>query len=345
MQAKGGRAVKAIEAAFPGTTRERRRRSRRPAPGGPRQPRRPDAPGAHPASDGRAEERAFVARARRAGRRAVVLDIPLLFETKGDKRVDTVVVVSAPRAIQIHRVGQRRRMSKADVEAVIARQMPDREKRRRADLVVRTGLSRNHALRILRRFIQDTAGMIRSVLFDTETTGLDPLNGDRVIEVAALELIERPAHRQAFPRADRSRSATFRPRPRASTASPTATWRASRCSPRSPEPLPEFFADSKLIAHNAPFDFGFLDMEFGRVGLPPLGRDRMIDSLALAKTRFPGHAEQPGCAVPPLRHRPVGAHHPQRAAGLQAARRGLCRTDRRPPARPVAGGARTRGDR
>ncbi len=51
-----------------------------------------------------AEERAFVGRARRAGKRAVVLDIPLLFETKGDERVDTVVVVSAPRSIQIHRV-------------------------------------------------------------------------------------------------------------------------------------------------------------------------------------------------------------------------------------------------
>jgi dephospho-CoA kinase len=65
-----------------------------------------------------------------------------------------VVVVSAPRAIQVHRVGLRRRMNKADVEAIIARQMPDREKRRRADLVVRTGLSRNHTLRILTRFIQ-----------------------------------------------------------------------------------------------------------------------------------------------------------------------------------------------
>jgi dephospho-CoA kinase len=84
----------------------------------------------------------------------VVLDIPLLFETKGDKRVDTVVVVSAPRAIQIHRVAQRRRMSREDVEAVIARQMPDRDKRRRADLVVQTGLSRNHTLRVLHRFIR-----------------------------------------------------------------------------------------------------------------------------------------------------------------------------------------------
>ncbi|MEA2739805.1 MAG: dephospho-CoA kinase, partial [Acetobacteraceae bacterium] len=96
----------------------------------------------------------FVGRARRAGQHAVVLDIPLVFEVKGDKRVDTVVVVSAPRAIQIHRVAKRRRMSKADVEAIIARQMPDAEKRRRADLVVRTGLSRAHTLRVLHRFIR-----------------------------------------------------------------------------------------------------------------------------------------------------------------------------------------------
>jgi len=67
-----------------------------------------------------------------------VLDIPLLFETKGDRRVDTVVVVSAPLAIQIHRVGLRRRMSKQDIAAVIARQMPDREKRKRADVVIQT---------------------------------------------------------------------------------------------------------------------------------------------------------------------------------------------------------------
>jgi len=100
-----------------------------------------------------AEERAFVARARRAGKRAVVLDIPLLFEAGGYKRVDTVVVVSAPLAIQIHRVGLRRRMSKADIAAIIARQMPDADKRRRADVVIRTGLSRHHTLRALRRFI------------------------------------------------------------------------------------------------------------------------------------------------------------------------------------------------
>ncbi len=154
MQARGGRAVKAIEAAFPGTTTGGAvdRTALRQAVLGNREALTRLEHLLHPMVE--AEERAFVGRARRAGRRAVVLDIPLLFEVKGDARVDTVVVVSAPRAIQVYRVGLRRRMNKADIEAIIARQMPDAEKRRRADLVVRTGLSRNHTLRILNRFIQ-----------------------------------------------------------------------------------------------------------------------------------------------------------------------------------------------
>jgi dephospho-CoA kinase len=153
MQTKRGRAVKAIEAAFPGTARDGAvdRTALRNAVLGNRAALTRLEHILHPMVE--AEERAFVGRARRAGKCAVVLDIPLLFETKGDKRVDTVVVVSAPLAIQIHRVSLRRRMSKTDVAAIIARQMPDREKRRRADLVVKTGLSRNHTLRILSRFI------------------------------------------------------------------------------------------------------------------------------------------------------------------------------------------------
>jgi dephospho-CoA kinase len=154
LQAKGGRAVKVIEAAFPGTTKDGAidRTALRHAVLADRQALTRLEHILHPMVE--SEERAFVARARRTGKRAVVLDIPLLFEVNGDKRVDTVVVVSAPRAIQIHRVAKRRRMNKADVEAIIARQMPDKEKRRRADLVVQTGLSRNQTLRILTRFIQ-----------------------------------------------------------------------------------------------------------------------------------------------------------------------------------------------
>jgi dephospho-CoA kinase len=153
MQAKGGRAVRAIGEAFPGTVRQGAvdRAALREAVLNDRGALSRLEGILHPMVE--AEERAFVGRARRAGARAVVLDIPLLFETKGEKRVDTVVVVTAPPSVQIHRVRRRRRMNTADILAVIARQMPDREKRRRADLVVRTGLSRHHTLRVLRRFI------------------------------------------------------------------------------------------------------------------------------------------------------------------------------------------------
>jgi dephospho-CoA kinase len=154
LQARGGRAVRAIGAAFPGSVVDGAvdRNALRSAVLG-----RPDALKRleqilHPMV--RTDEKAFVARARRAGARAVVLDVPLLLETGGQRRVDMVVVVSAPRAVQVQRVRRRRRMSEADIAAVIARQMPDRAKQRHANLVVRTGLSRHHALRTLRRLIR-----------------------------------------------------------------------------------------------------------------------------------------------------------------------------------------------
>jgi dephospho-CoA kinase len=154
LQAPGGKALRAIGVAFPGTVTDGvldRAALRRAVIG------RPDAFARleriiHPLV--RAEERAFVARARRGGARAVVLDIPLLLETGGEERVDHIVVVSAPRSVQVARVRHRRRMDAAQIEAIIARQMPDAEKRRRADTVVRTGLSRHHAQRAIRRLIR-----------------------------------------------------------------------------------------------------------------------------------------------------------------------------------------------
>ena len=158
LQAAGGRAVRPIAAAFPDavTVGPRglfvdRGRLRELVLGQPDQLRRLERI-IHPMV--RDDERAFLARARRAGRRAVVLDIPLLLETGGDKRVDQVVVVSAPKAVQVHRVRLRRKMREADIAAVLARQMPDREKRRRADVVIRTGLSRHHAQRALRKLVR-----------------------------------------------------------------------------------------------------------------------------------------------------------------------------------------------
>ena len=155
LQAPGGRALGAIEAAYPGTVRGNvldRAALRAAVLGKPDALRRLERI-LHPMV--RAGEKRFLARARAAGARAAVLDIPLLLETGGQKRVDFVLVVSAPLAVQVHRVRGRRRMDPAQIAAVIARQMPAREKRRLADLVVRTGLSRHHALRTIRRLIRD----------------------------------------------------------------------------------------------------------------------------------------------------------------------------------------------
>ncbi|HVZ09508.1 dephospho-CoA kinase [Rhodopila sp.] len=158
MQARGGRAVKAIAAAFPGSVKDGAvdRAALRAMVIEDRAAFRRLEQILHPMVE--QEEHDFVGRARRAGKRAVVLDVPLLFEAGFDKRCDIVVVVSAPLAVQVHRVSLRRRMSRADVLAIIARQMPDREKRRRADVVIPTGLSRAHTLRALRRFIRSVLG-------------------------------------------------------------------------------------------------------------------------------------------------------------------------------------------
>jgi dephospho-CoA kinase len=158
LQAKGGRAIHAIAAAFPGTVRDGevdRAALRQAVLGRPEALRRLEAI-LHPLVE--QEEREFVARARRRGSRVAVLDIPLLLETGGDRRVDRIVVVSAPRNVQRHRIRKRRRMSNADIEAILQRQMPDAEKRRRADVVIRTGLSRHESLKALKRLIDGVRG-------------------------------------------------------------------------------------------------------------------------------------------------------------------------------------------
>jgi DNA polymerase-3 subunit epsilon len=129
--------------------------------------------------------------------------------------------------------------------------------------------------------------MTRQVVLDTETTGLEPAEGHRVLEVAAVEIVNlmptgRVFHRLIDPERDI---------PPESTRVHGFTAEALRGQPRFAAIAPallEFLGDSPIVAHNAPFDFGFLDAEFARCAMPALDRARMVDSLAIAKRKFPG---------------------------------------------------------
>lgn len=136
-----GAAVEPIEAAFPGTTsggKVDRVKLAQAVLGDPKGLKRLESI-VHPLVQ--AAEREFLRKAYEQGAKMAVLEIPLLFETGGDARVDVTVVVSAPEKVQRERVLQRPGMTASKLEAILSRQMPDAEKRRRADFVVDTGVS------------------------------------------------------------------------------------------------------------------------------------------------------------------------------------------------------------
>jgi dephospho-CoA kinase len=101
----------------------------------------------------RAEEKRFLDRARAQRNPLAVLDIPLLLETGSHHRCDYILVVSAPTLIQRQRVLRRPDMTEIRLAAILENQMPDREKRRRADFVVSTGAGRNETLRQLQAIV------------------------------------------------------------------------------------------------------------------------------------------------------------------------------------------------
>ncbi len=105
----------------------------------------------------RAEELAFLRRCRLRKVPVVALDIPLLFETRGERRCDAVFVVSAPPFLQRQRVLRRPGMTEAKFQGILRRQMPDAEKRKRADVVIPSGLGLAVTRRALRRALRAMA--------------------------------------------------------------------------------------------------------------------------------------------------------------------------------------------
>jgi DNA polymerase-3 subunit epsilon len=128
---------------------------------------------------------------------------------------------------------------------------------------------------------------MREIIFDTETTGLDPAGGDRIVEIGCVEMVNRAEtgrHFHAYFNPERSMP------PGAEAVhglSDTFLSDKPRFSERAHELL-EFFEDAPLVAHNASFDFGFLNYELGLCGHAVVCTTRMVDTLALARSRHPG---------------------------------------------------------
>lgn len=130
--------------------------------------------------------------------------------------------------------------------------------------------------------------MIREIVFDTETTGFDPATGDRVVEIGAVELINHlPTgnHFHVYLNPDRSM-------PAEAMAVHGLSDEFLRDKPRFSDVVNEFLSfigpDARMIAHNAEFDFRFLNAELRRCGKPPLQPSRALDTAAMARQKFPG---------------------------------------------------------
>ena len=128
---------------------------------------------------------------------------------------------------------------------------------------------------------------MREIVLDTETTGLDPQMGDRIVEIAAVEL----AHRLPTGRTWHRYLDPERDMPAEAERIHGLTADFLKGKPRFAEVAEEFLAfiaDAPLVIHNAAFDLAFLNAELARIGMTPLAGDRLVDTLQIARKRFPG---------------------------------------------------------
>jgi DNA polymerase-3 subunit epsilon len=128
---------------------------------------------------------------------------------------------------------------------------------------------------------------MREIVLDTETTGLDPLRGDRLIEIGCVEMINRMPTGQTFHR--------YLNPEREMPAEAFAVHGLSRefladkpLFAQVAEDFLEFIADAPLVIHNASFDIGFINAELERISRPSIVRERLVDTLLLARRKHPG---------------------------------------------------------
>ena len=128
---------------------------------------------------------------------------------------------------------------------------------------------------------------MREVVLDTETTGLEPAHGHRVVEVGAVELVNHIPSGKSFQRyLDPERDM---PEDAERVHGLTRAFLAGhRRFAEEADALLAFIGDAKLVMHNASFDLGFLNAELERIGKPPIPPARTLDTLALARRKYPG---------------------------------------------------------
>jgi DNA polymerase III subunit epsilon len=132
---------------------------------------------------------------------------------------------------------------------------------------------------------------MREIVLDTETTGLDPFQGDRLVEIGCVELVNRIPSGQTFHR-------YFYPErgmPAEALAIHGLTDEFLKDKPLFADVVDEligFLGDALLVIHNAAFDLGFLNAELERAGRPLVGRERTVDTLFIARRKHPGGANR-----------------------------------------------------
>ena len=128
---------------------------------------------------------------------------------------------------------------------------------------------------------------MREIVLDTETTGLDPLRGDRLVEIGCVEILNRMPTGQTFHR-------HLNPERDIPAEALAVHGLSSEFLADKPlfahvvEEFLEFIGEAPLVIHNASFDIAFINAELDRLKLPPIARERLVDSLLLARRKHPG---------------------------------------------------------